>query len=89
MIAPQIAARAFVFSTTHTDRHLADIAELIAPQVRLALIYDPASLDIVAFVRKAVPGKMSARAGQAKASSPATIAIAWSTKRAFSPTGAT
>jgi NADPH2:quinone reductase len=58
-MAPQIAALeigapAFVFSTTHTDRHLADIAELIAPQGRFALIDDPASLDVVAFKRKAV-----------------------------------
>lgn len=58
-MAPQIAALgigapAFVFSTTHTDRHLADIAELIAPQGRFALIDDPASLDIIAFKRKAV-----------------------------------
>ncbi|MEN2747298.1 zinc-binding alcohol dehydrogenase family protein [Sphingomonas sp. T9W2] len=58
-MAPQIAALglgapAFVFSTTHTDRHLADIAELIAPQGRFALIDDPASLDIVGFKRKAV-----------------------------------
>jgi len=58
-MAPQIAALeigapAFVFSTTHTDRHLADIAALIAPQGRFALIDDPASLDIVAFKRKAV-----------------------------------
>ena len=58
-MAPQIAgleigAPAFVFSTTHTDRHLADIAELIAPQGRFALIDDPARLDIVAFKRKAV-----------------------------------
>jgi NADPH2:quinone reductase len=58
-MAPQIAALeigapAFVFSTTHTDRHLADIAELIAPQGRFGLIDDPASLDIVAFKRKAV-----------------------------------
>ncbi|MFE8583502.1 zinc-binding alcohol dehydrogenase family protein [Sphingomonas sp. NCPPB 2930] len=58
-MAPQIAALeigapAFVFSTTHTDRHLTDIAELIAPQGRFALIDDPASLDIVAFKRKAV-----------------------------------
>ncbi|GGD85131.1 zinc-binding alcohol dehydrogenase family protein [Croceicoccus mobilis] len=45
---------AFVFSTTHTDRHLADIAELIAPQGRFALIDDPVSLDIVTFKRKAV-----------------------------------
>lgn len=58
-MAPQIAALGldaptFVFSTTHTDRHLTDIAELIAPQGRFALIDDPASLDIVAFKRKAV-----------------------------------
>ncbi|MBI0476340.1 zinc-binding alcohol dehydrogenase family protein [Sphingomonas sp. MA1305] len=58
-MTPQIAALgfgapAFVFSTTHTDRHLADIAELIAPQGRFALIDDPASLDIVGFKRKAV-----------------------------------
>lgn len=58
-MAPQIAALeigapAFVFSTTHTDHHLADIVELIAPQGRFALIDDPASLDIVAFKRKAV-----------------------------------
>lgn len=58
-LAPQIAALnlgapAFVFSTTHTDRHLADIAKLIAPQGRFALIDDPSSLDIVGFKRKAV-----------------------------------
>lgn len=58
-MAPQIAALglgapAFVFSTTHTDRHLTDIAESIAPQGRFALIDDPASLDIVGFKRKAV-----------------------------------
>jgi len=58
-LAPQIAghelgAPTFVFSTTHTDRHLADIAELIAPQGRFALIDDPASLDIIGFKRKAV-----------------------------------
>ncbi len=58
-MAPQIAelgidAPAFVFSTTHTDRHLADIAEMIAPQGKLALIDDPDSLDILAFKRKAV-----------------------------------
>lgn len=58
-LAPQIGiagldAPAFVFSTTHTDRHLTDIAELIAPQGRFALIDDPASLDIVPFKRKTV-----------------------------------
>jgi NADPH:quinone reductase len=58
-LAPQIAAMdlgapAFVFSTTHTHRHVADIAELIAPQGRFALIDDPASLDVIGFKRKAV-----------------------------------
>ena len=58
-LAPQIAALdlvapAFVFSTTHTDRHLSDVAELIAPQGRFALIDDPASLDVIGFKRKAV-----------------------------------
>lgn len=58
-LAPQIAALglgapAVVFSTTHTDRHLADIAELIAPQGRFALIDDPASLDVAGFKRKSV-----------------------------------
>ncbi|RXD05810.1 zinc-binding alcohol dehydrogenase family protein [Sphingomonas sp. UV9] len=49
-----VAAPGFVFSTTHTHRHLADIAELIAPQGHLALIDDPSSLDILPFKRKAV-----------------------------------
>jgi zinc-binding alcohol dehydrogenase family protein len=58
-LAPQIAALglgapAFVFSTTHTDRHLADIVELIAPQGRFALIDDPATLDALPFKRKSV-----------------------------------
>ena len=49
-----IGAPAFVFSTTHTDRHLGQIAELIAPQGRFALIDDPATLDISPFKRKSV-----------------------------------
>ncbi len=58
-LAPQIetlghGAPAFVFSTTHTDRHLADIVELIAPQGRFALIDDPAALDALPFKRKSV-----------------------------------
>jgi NADPH:quinone reductase len=57
-LTPQLAdlgiSPAFVFSTTHTDRHLVDIAELIAPQGRFALIDDPAHLDIIGFKRKAV-----------------------------------
>ncbi|WP_447730910.1 zinc-binding alcohol dehydrogenase family protein [Pseudoxanthomonas suwonensis] len=58
-LAPQVAALglgapAFVFSTTHTDRYLADIVDLIAPQGRIALIDDPASLDILPLKRKSL-----------------------------------
>ncbi|MBP0443332.1 zinc-binding alcohol dehydrogenase family protein [Roseomonas sp. SSH11] len=49
-----IGAPAFVFSTTQTDRHLAQIAELIAPQGRFALIDDPATLDVSLLKRKSV-----------------------------------
>ena len=44
----------FVFSTTRTDAHLAQAAELIAPQGRFGLIDDPPQLDISVFKRKAV-----------------------------------
>ncbi len=47
-------APGFVFSTTMTDRHLNDVASLIAPQGRFALIDDPAELEITAFKRKSV-----------------------------------
>lgn len=58
-IAPQVAALGlgapgFVFSTTNTDQHLADIVELIAPQGRFALIDDPKALDALPFKRKSV-----------------------------------
>ena len=58
-LAPQIAelnigAPAFVFSTTHTEQHASDIAELIAPQGRFGLIDDPKALDVMLFKRKAV-----------------------------------
>ncbi|MBX9910888.1 MAG: zinc-binding alcohol dehydrogenase family protein [Beijerinckiaceae bacterium] len=49
-----IGAPAFVFSTTHTEQHGADIAELIAPQGRFALIDDPKGFDMMVFKRKAV-----------------------------------
>lgn len=49
-----IGAPAFVFSTTHTDEHIEQIAELIAPQGRFALIDDPKTLDVVPFKRKSV-----------------------------------
>ena len=58
-LAPQIAdlgigAPAFVFSTTHTEQHAGDVAELIAPQGRFAFIDDPKTFEIMAFKRKAV-----------------------------------
>jgi zinc-binding alcohol dehydrogenase family protein len=37
---------AYVASLTHTDKHLADIAEMLAPQGKLGLIDDPVSLDV-------------------------------------------
>ena len=49
-----IGAPAFVFSTTATNRHLAAIADLIAPQGRWALIDDPGVVDIAPFKRKSV-----------------------------------
>lgn len=49
-----LGAPGFVFSTTQTDQHLADIAELIAPQGRFGLIDDPIELDAKLFKRKAV-----------------------------------
>lgn len=49
-----IGAAAFVFSTTNTEQHLAEIVELIAPQGRFALIDDPAALDVNPFKRKSV-----------------------------------
>ena len=58
-LAPQVAALGlgapgFVFSTTHTDDHWADIIELIAPQGRFGLIDDPAGLDAKPLKTKAV-----------------------------------
>lgn len=58
-LAAQVAALglgqpAFVFSTTETQGHLADIAELIAPQGRFGLIDDPDVLDAMPFKRKSV-----------------------------------
>jgi len=44
----------FVFCTTQTERHLAEIAKLIAPQGRFAVIDDPATLDILPLKRKAI-----------------------------------
>jgi len=49
-----LGAPGFVFSTTNTDAHLAQVAQLIAPQGRFALIDDPARLDVTPFKRKSV-----------------------------------
>ena len=49
-----LGAPVFVFSTTNTGAHLAEISQLIAPQGRFALIDDPAILDINPFKRKSV-----------------------------------
>lgn len=49
-----IGAPAFVFSTTQTLKHLAEIVTLIAPQGRFGLIDDPDVLDIMPFKRKSV-----------------------------------
>ena len=46
-----IGSPAFVFSTTNTDVHMAEI-ELIAPQGRFALIDDPKTLDVSALKPK-------------------------------------
>ncbi|WP_335962373.1 zinc-binding alcohol dehydrogenase family protein [Acinetobacter haemolyticus] len=49
-----LTAPKYVFSTTQTDKHLADIAELIAPQGHFGLIDDPEQLDIKLFKSKSV-----------------------------------
>ncbi len=49
-----LGAPGFVFSTTHTDEHVAEIATLIAPQGRLALIDDPETLDISPLKQKSI-----------------------------------
>ena len=45
---------AFVFSTTNTEEHLADIVALIAPQGRFGLIDDPKTLNGLVFKSKSV-----------------------------------
>lgn len=49
-----LGAPGFVFSTTQTDQHYADIVKLIAPQGRFGLIDDPGDLSIMPFKQKAV-----------------------------------
>jgi NADPH:quinone reductase len=59
LLAPQVealglGAPGFVFSTTHSDKHWADIVELIAPQGRFGLIDDPEVLNVMQLKTKAV-----------------------------------
>ena len=49
-----LGAPGYVFSTTNTGDHLAEIVQLIAPQGRFGLIDDPAALDIKPFKLKSV-----------------------------------
>lgn len=49
-----IGAPEFVFSTTETSRHLAQVIELMAPQGRFGLIDDPVELDVRAFKGKSL-----------------------------------
>ncbi|WP_281977912.1 zinc-binding alcohol dehydrogenase family protein [Pseudorhizobium flavum] len=59
-LAPQVEALgigspAFVFSTTQTEKHVADVLELIAPQGRFSLIDDPKEpMDLRPFKRKSL-----------------------------------
>jgi len=58
-MAPQVealglGAPGFVFSTTQTGQHLADIVELIAPQGRFGLIDDPVGFDAMMLKGKAI-----------------------------------
>ncbi|MCI1012835.1 zinc-binding alcohol dehydrogenase family protein [Herbaspirillum sp. C7C2] len=43
-----------VISLTHTDQHFVQIVEVLAPQGQLALIDDPATLDVVPLKRKSI-----------------------------------
>lgn len=44
----------YVVSLNQTDRHFAEVIELIAPQGKFALIDDPAALDVLPLKRKSV-----------------------------------
>ena len=58
-LQPQLQALGFehvdiVISLTHTDQHFVQIVEVLAPQGQLALIDDPATLDVVPLKRKSI-----------------------------------
>lgn len=52
--ALDIGAPGYVFSTTHTDSYIEQVAEFIAPQGRFGLIDDPETLNIAPFKPKSV-----------------------------------
>lgn len=52
--ALKIGQPGFIFSTNQSDSYVSDVAALIAPQGRYALIDDPASFNIMPFKSKAV-----------------------------------
>jgi len=56
---PQLTALGFehvdiVISLTHTEQHFEQIVQVLAPQGQLALIDDPATLDVVPLKRKSI-----------------------------------
>lgn len=58
-LQPQLAALGLehvdiVISLTHTDQHFDQIVQVLAPQGQLALIDDPATLDVVPLKRKSI-----------------------------------
>lgn len=58
-LAAQVAtlptgAPGFVFSTTQTDQHLAEIVELLAPQGHFGLIDDPADFNAIPLKKKSL-----------------------------------
>lgn len=49
-----LGAPGFVFFTTHTAQHLPEVLKLIAPQGRLGVIDDPATLDVMPLKNKSL-----------------------------------
>ncbi len=54
LAAGDLGQPGFVFSTTHTEQYLDQVAELIAPQGRFGLIDDPATLDVMPLKPKSI-----------------------------------
>jgi len=52
--AKQLGTFDYVISLTHTDQHLAEILNVIAPQGKLALIDNPSTFDVLALKQKSI-----------------------------------